>query len=347
MRTTRRPTMAEVAKRAGCSQSTVSLVLNGIPNVRIAEETRRRVREVARAIGYQVPWPRLGGGGEMGVIGFVVDRLATRPEAVVSADGAREAAWAEGRMLLIVSTLSDPEVERRSIESLLARPLEGLIYASIMTRKVEPPELLRRVPSVLLNCYCEDRSYPSVVPGEIAGGQAATRRLIRAGHSRIGVINGETWMDAARDRFEGYRRALATADIPFDPDLVRDGNWEYGSGYDRARSLLDLPDPPTAIFCANDRMAVGAYASLGELGLRIPDDVAIIGYDDQEIAPPLSPPLTTMLLPHRERGQWAVGRLLHEPADGAERRHPIVKLECPLVERESVQPAVRAKAAAS
>src|SRR5690242_19658687 len=123
MRTPRRATMAEVAKRAGCSQSTVSLVLNEIPSVRIAEETRRRVREAARAIGYQVPWPRLGGGGEMGVIGFVVDRLATSPEAVVSVDGAREAAWAEGRMLLIVSTLSDPEVERRSIESLLARPV--------------------------------------------------------------------------------------------------------------------------------------------------------------------------------------------------------------------------------
>src|SRR3954453_4598959 len=143
----------------------------------------------------------------MGVIGFVIDRLATSPEAVVSVDGAREAAWAEGRMLLIVSTLSDPEVERRSIESLLARPREGLIYASIMTRKVEPPELLRRVLSVLLNCYCEDRSYPSVVPGEIAVGQAATRRLVRAGHSRIGIINGETWMDAPRHRFVCYRRA--------------------------------------------------------------------------------------------------------------------------------------------
>jgi LacI family transcriptional regulator len=341
--------MAEVAKRAGCSQSTVSLVLNDIPNVRIGEETRRRVREAARAIGYQVPWPRLGGGGEMGVIGFVVDRLATSPEAVVSADGAREAAWAEGRMLLIVSTLSDPEVERRSIESLLARPVEGLVYASIMTRKVDPPDLLRRVPSVLLNCYCEDRSYPSVVPGEIAGGQAATRRLIRAGHVRIGIINGEMWMDAARDRFEGYRRALATADIPFDPDLVRDGNWDYGSGYEHARSLMGLPDPPTAIFCANDRMAVGAYAALGELGLRIPDDVAVIGYDDQEVAQHLSPQLTTMLLPHREMGQWAVERLLHqEGGSGRERegRHAVVKLECPLVERESVQAAIRVKAAA-
>jgi LacI family transcriptional regulator len=334
----RRPTMSEVARRAGCSQSTVSLVLNEIPNVRIAEETRRRVREAARTIGYQAPRPRLeGGGAAMGVIGFVVDRLATSAEAVVSADGAREAAWASGRMLLIVSTLSDPEVELRSIEALLARPVDGLVYASIMTRRVEPPALLRRTRSVLLNCYGDDLAHPAVVPGEVAGGHAATQRLIAAGHARIGVINGEAWMDAARDRFKGYRRALATADIPYDPELVRDGNWEYGGGHEHTRSLMALRRPPTAIFCANDRTAVGCYAALGEMGLRIPGDVAVIGYDDQEVAQHLTPQLTTMLLPHREMGQWAVERLLEGDAGGGG-PHPVVKLECPLVERESVAP---------
>jgi LacI family transcriptional regulator len=341
--------MGDVAKLAGCSQSTVSLVLNEIPNVRIAEETRRRVREAARSIGYQVPWAHARPMGAMREIGFVVDRLATSPEAVVSIDGAHEAARQDDHLLLIATTLSDPEIERATLASLLSRPIDGLIYASIMTRRIEPPELPRSVPTVLLNCYTEDRALPSVIPGEIAGGQAATTHLARAGHRRIAIVTGEMWMEAAQDRLRGYRRALATADVPFDPELVREGNWEYGSGYEAARALTSLPDPPTAIFFANDRMAVGGYARLREQGLRIPQDISVIGYDDQAICQELSPPLTTMVLPHREMGQWAVEWLLHEaqrPHGGrhseTERPHqgrfPVVKLDCPLVDRDSVGP---------
>jgi LacI family transcriptional regulator len=234
--------------------------------------------------------------------------------------------------------LSDPELERHALESLLARPVEGLIYASIMTRKVTPPQLPRPVPTVLLNCYTDDRSLPAVVPGELAGGQAATQRLLRAGHRRIAIVNGEMWMDAAQDRFRGYRRALATADIAFDPDLVREGNWEYASGAAATRSLLALADPPTAIVFANDRMAVGGYAALAAAGLRVPRDLSVIGYDDQPICQELDPPLTSLVLPHREMGQWAIDWLLHEAARPHRGKHPIVKLDCPLVERESVGP---------
>ena len=235
--------MGDVAKLAGCSQSTVSLVLNEIPNVRIAEDTRRRVREAARALGYQVPWADARPVGAMREIGFVVDRLATSPEAVVLIDGAHEAARQDDRLLLIAATLSDADIERSALASLLSRPIDGLIYASIMTRRIEPPALPRRVPTVLLNCYTEDRLFPSVVPGELAGGQAATTHLVRAGHRRIAHVTGEMWMEAAQDRLRGYRRALATADLPFDPELVREGNWEYGSGYDAARAMMDLASP--------------------------------------------------------------------------------------------------------
>lgn len=330
--------MGDVARLAGCSQSTVSLVLNEIPNVRIAEDTRRRVREAAQEIGYRMPWAHARPVGAMREIGFVVDRLATSPEAVVSIDGAHEAARQEDHLLLIAATLSDAEIERSTLASLLARPIDGLIYASIMTRRIEPPQLPRHVPTVLLNCYTDDRSFPAVVPGELAGGQSATQRLVRAGHRRIAHVTGEMWMEAAQDRLRGYRRALATADLPFDPDLVCEGNWEYGSGHDAARRLMGLPDPPTAIFFANDRMAVGGYALLRERGLRIPEDVSVIGYDDQAVCQELTPALTTMVLPHREMGQWAVERLLHQAGRPHGGRHAIVKLDCPLVERDSVGP---------
>ena len=150
--------------------------------------------------------------------------------------------------------------------------VDALIYATIMTRKVEVPAQLykARVPVVLLNCYSDDRHFPSVCPGEVAGGHRATETLVRAGHRRIAIITGEMWMDAARDRLRGYRQALATADIAYDPALVREGNWQTSAGYEQTQTLMKLKHPPTAIFCSNDRMAVGCYEALKERGLLDP-----------------------------------------------------------------------------
>ena len=113
-------------------------------------------------------------------------------------------------------------------------------------------------------------------------------------------------MEASRQRLRGYRQALATADLPFHPDLPREGNWEALSGYEATLALMALPSPPTAIFCANDLMAVGCYEALRELGLNIPSDVAVMGYDDREIAQHLHPPLSSVLLPPISR--WARSR---------------------------------------
>lgn len=335
-----RVTMMDVAREAGCSQSTVSLVLNGVPDVRISEETQRRVWDAARKLRYLiVPRSARKSPGGNGVIGFVVDRLSTSPEAVVSADGAREAGWENDVSVLVAHTLNDEEMERRAFSLFNSMPLVGLIFASIMTREIKMPPFLENVPSVLLNCYSQERRLPSVVPGEVAGGHLATARLLAAGHRRIGFINGEEWMDASEDRFKGYRQALSSADIPYDPALYRAGDWQLRSGYLHTKSLLELNDPPTAIFCANDRMAVGCYMALTEMGKRIPDDIAVMGYDDEEVARHLMPQLTTVVLPHREMGRWAVEYLLNHRHEPKRRRYPVVKIECPLVERDSVQPA--------
>ncbi len=145
-----------------------------------------------------------------------------------------------------------------------------------------------------------------------------------AGHRRIGYINGEPWQDAARDRLKGYRTALATADLPFAPELVREGDWSSGLGFEQTLSLMREPNPPTAIFCANDLMAIGAIEALKQLGLRVPEDVSVLGYDDQEIARHTHPPLSTVVLPNYELGRWAVETLLqeeHNRAAGAPVRH--------------------------
>ena len=331
----KRVTMTDVARLAACSQSTVSVVLNNTPGIRISKATRERVIKVAEQLGYEIIPGHAALSDRPRQIAIVFDRIATSPEAVVSIDGAREMAWTTGHVVTVAQTLNDAEMEPVTIEALLRNGVDALLYATIMTRKVEVPAPLysARVPVVLLNCYSDDRHFPSVCPGEVAGGHRATETLIRAGHRRIAMITGEMWMDAARDRLRGYRQALATADIAYDPALVREGNWQTSAGYEQTHALMKLRHPPTAIFCSNDRMAVGCYEALKERGLSIPDDVSVVGYDDEEVARHLSPQLTTLVLPHRDMGRWAIERAL-SPATGG--KQPITKLECPLIVRDSV-----------
>ena len=342
-RISKRVTMTDIARLAGCSQATVSFVLNKTPGIKLATETRERVIEAARSLGYAAPnfahidVVNASAPATDGKIGFVVDQLATSPEAVVAIEGARQASWNAGNIILVAQTLNDPEMEPRTIRALAEQGISALIYMAIFTREVTLPQAVYDldVPVILLNCYSADHAFPAVVPSEIAGGQHSTRHLIQHGHRRIGTITGEPWMEAAKDRLKGYRRALATADIPFDPALVIDGDWSASAGYEATKKLLALADQPTSIFCQNDRTAIGCYEALKEAGMRIPEDISVIGYDDEEISRHLHPQLTTSILPHRAMGRWAIEQL-DMPPGGPGTRHPITKLECPLVERFSV-----------
>jgi LacI family transcriptional regulator len=342
-RVNKRVTMTDIARIAGCSQATVSFVLNKTPGIKLAAETRERVIEAARSLGYAAPnFAHLDSHDAYapavdGKIGFVVDQLATSPEAVVAIEGARQASWNAGNIILVAQTLNDPEMEPRTIRALREQGISALIYMAIFTREVTLPDYLYNldIPLVLLNCYTADYAFPAVVPSEIAGGQHSTRHLIQHGHRRIGIITGEPWMEAAKDRLRGYRRALATADIPFDAELVIEGDWSASAGYKATKTLLALKDRPTAIFCQNDRTAIGCYEALKEAGIRIPEDISVIGYDDEEISRHLHPQLTTSVLPHRAMGRWAIEQL-DSYAPGSGTRYPITKLECPLVERLSV-----------
>jgi len=339
-----RVTMTDIAREAGCSQATVSIVLNRTQGIKISSETQERVLAAARQLGYaapsfahlQAPRPQVEG-----TVGFIVDQLSTSPEAVVAIEGARAAAWNARNVVLVAQTLSDPDMEPRTIRALLDQGVSALVYMTIFTRQIEVPQALRGldVPVILLNCHSADHAFPAVVPSEIAGGHSATRHLIEMGHSRIATITGEPWMEAAQDRLKGYRRALATADIPFDPKLVLHGDWSASAGYKATKTLLALPEQPTAIFCQNDRTAIGCYEALKEAGLSIPGDMSVVGYDDEEISRHLNPRLTTSILPHRAMGQWAIEQL--EEQVGSHRRYPITKLECPLIVRDSVaRPAI-------
>lgn len=331
-----RPTMMDVAALAGVSQATVSLVLNEIAGARLTETTRNRVQQAARDLGYQLVrrGPRRTA-AEQTLIGVIIDEISTDPWMALAFDGVREKAWEYGYSVNLAVSRGNAELEELVIGHMQRQPLIGVIYGTILTRRVDPLKAMTDQPLVLLNCYNADRSLPSVVPADLLGGRTATERLIKAGHRRIGFINGQAGVDAARDRLRGYKDALTSADLPFDPALVCPGNWEPASGFEGTQALMALDEPPTAIFCGNDKMAMGCYEALKELGKRIPQDVAVIGFDDREIAQSLRPPLTTLVLPHYEMGAMAA-ELLIDLAGGLPVRRAQMKVECPLVERRSV-----------
>lgn len=341
----RRPTMTDVAQAAGVSQSTVSMVLNNVPGARLSADTRARVLGTAVTLGYRLPRREIQWSDHAQrrqVIGYLVDEVSTSPHPVLSVDGARDAAWSQGCVVQLAVTRNNADQEVAAIESLRANPgLLGIVYSTIYTREVTLPDALHGLPLVLLNCHDRAKRHPAVVPAEVAGGHAGTEHLIEMGHRRIGFINGEPWMEAAQDRLKGYRRALATADLPFDASLVVNGDWMAGTGYTGALALMRRAGPPSAIFCANDLMAIGALAALRQLGLEVPGDVSLLGYDDQEIARHTHPPLSTMVLPNYEMGQAAVEQLLalaQPEARPGRNRRTLTKIDGPLVRRESVGP---------
>jgi LacI family transcriptional regulator len=269
------------------------------------------------------------------VIGFLSDDIATTPFAVDIIRGAQNAALARGKVLLVMDTESNAQVEEQALKLMTGWQVEGVIYASAHHRVVHPVAALRAARAVLVDCFVEDRSLTAVVPDEVQGGRTATEALLASGRRRIGFINGPASFPASLGRLEGYRQALAAAGVPFDPALVREGDWWQESGYAHTKALMSLPDPPTALFCGNDWMAMGAYDALKELGCGIPRDIAVIGFDNREaIAAHMRPALTTIALPYYEMGQWAVEMLLSQ--QGGEDEPVQAMLECPLVRRSSV-----------
>jgi LacI family transcriptional regulator len=339
----KRASIRDVAALSGVSLTTVSHVLNDVGHARVAEETRVRVREAAEQLSYRPS--KMARGLRMQqtqTLGLISDSIATTPYAFEMILGAQEAALTRGWTLLLLNTEADPEAERRAIREIVDHQAEGVIYASMYHRVVELPTELRGIPTVLLDAECDDPRIPSVVPDEYGGARTAVEHLIAQGHQRIGFVNNRDDIPATRARLRAYRDALEAAGLQADDSLVAEGRPASDGGYQAASHLLDLHRDqarPSALFCFNDRMAMGAYRAAAEITLRVPADLSIIGFDNQsEIAEGLYPQLTTIALPHYKMGAWAVQTLVERIARPTARRkanYPLV-MECPLVLRESV-----------
>ncbi|KQS75204.1 LacI family transcriptional regulator [Rhizobium sp. Leaf384] len=332
---TKKPTMSDIAVACGVSQATVSLVLNNAPGTRISSATRDAVMTKAAEIGYTTVHRRPD---RRPVIAMIINDVTSSPHVAGLIDGVTESANERGLLVSIMPTGGDSDAEQAVLDHLAAMPIAGVIYARLITQQINIPPGLLNVPTVLLNCYTGDRSIPSVVPGDLVAGQTSALLLIKAGHRRVGYIGGEDTIEAARERIKGYRRALMMHDIALDPAIVFKGGWTIRGGYDAFKSIMMVPDPPTAICCFSDRTAMGVYAAAAELGLKIPEDISVVGFDNETYTADMVPPLTTMELPHSEMGRYAaehLADLLASPRKTS--RNFQVKIECELIERQSVK----------
>jgi LacI family transcriptional regulator len=337
----RRPRIKDVAELAGVSTATVSLVLNEVDGVRVAQATRERVRAAARELGYRPnSLARSLRTQRTQMIGFISDQIATTPFAGRMIQGAEDAAWRAGYVLLLVNTGGTEDSRRRAVQALLERQVDGILFATMFHQVVDVPEAILSTPVVALDAEPRLPGVPYVVPDETGGAEAIVTELVAAGHRRIAHITDRLRSTAAVLRLQAYRDVLGRHGIPVDPALVVEDDTDHEGGYRAAKLLFDLTPAPTAVFCFNDQVAMGVYRAVAERGLQIPDDVSVVGFDDQElIAGALSPGLTTVALPHYAMGEWALRTLLLRIQDsGMDGDAPAELMACPLVRRASVGP---------
>ncbi|MES4902528.1 MULTISPECIES: LacI family DNA-binding transcriptional regulator [unclassified Streptomyces] len=338
-----RPTSRDVARLAGVSHTAVSFVFNDRAEGNLSAATQERIRQAAARLGYR-PDPVARGlrRRRTAVIGLVTDEIASSPFAGRLLRGAMETAWDSGHLVLTIDSGGDPAKEDAAVAELLDRRVDGIIYASMSLRRVRVPEGLHRTRSVLANCLAEDDSLPAVIPAERAGGRTAARLLLDEGHRRVAMVGGQDDI-ASVERLRGFRDAVRAKGILVPKEWVLRTGGEISGGYEGATRMLDgVPADrrPTGLFCYNDRVAAGVLHAAARLGIAVPGELSVVGYDDQEhMAAFLAPPLTTVALPHRAMGE-AAARLLLEAIDTG--RTPLAttrRLAGPVISRASVGPA--------
>jgi LacI family transcriptional regulator len=328
-----RVTITDVARAAGVSVATVSKVVNG--RYGVAPATFERVMAVVTELGYETSLIAASlRRSKTNVIGVLVTEFESYSAELLKGIGA--AAHGTGYELMayagLVEGMSRDGWERRSLSRLAGTLIDGAI---LVTPSVLMPET--SVPVVAIDPH-KGRGGPSTVDSDNVGGaRAATDHLLSLGHRRIAHLRGRADLESSHRRELGYRTSLEAAGVEFDPALVRDGEYQRKEGYTAALELLARPDRPTAVFAANDLSALGAIAAAHELGLRVPHDVSVVGFDDIPDAGRSTPSLTTFAQPLHEMGAEAF-RMLMDLLSGRESGLRHEHLVGSLVVRESTAP---------
>ena len=266
-------------------------------------------------------------------IGIIVDDLLS-PFTPPIVRGIQDYLNQHGFLSLIVNSDWDPDHEQAAIQTLLSRPVDGIIFVEYSHQTISEALERSNKPRVFVHRLFGSPIKNSVVPDDYYGASLATEHLIGLGHRRIGYINGPENWHTCRARLNGYRETLAAHNVSFDPALVQPGDWEIESGYAAAKNCLQLAERPTAIFAANDLMALGAIYAIQDAGLSVPGDLAVVGYDNRNFTKTFRPRITTVNMPVIEMGGVAAELLLRQIAEGRKEEEEI-KVKGQLIIRET------------
>jgi len=302
-------TLKMVAERAGVSVNTASRAINNKPDINL--ETKKRVLQIAKELGYirnaAAVALRTKKTGTIGVV--IADNR--NPFYAEVLNGMEEAAREKNYHIILANTQRDYKKEEEAINLLLAKRVDGLLITPVQDRDDDIKNLINaNIPFVIVGRDFENIEVEAVYSNEVKGGFLATEYLIKKGHKRIALIDGFLYKSPARGRLEGYKRALKKYGISLDDDLLSVGDIDVKDGYERTNQLFEKELDFTAIFAYNDMMAFGAMQAIKEKGLRIPEDIGLVGYDDIPFSSLISPSLSTIRLKKQELGAESLKLLL-------------------------------------
>lgn len=308
IRETKRITMRQIAARARVSVGTVSHVINHTAGVR--EPVRRRVLEAIERLGYR---PSLLARGlrrnQTTIIGVIIPDISN-PFFPLVVRGVEDIAYQNSYRLMLCNADNDAQKEQVYFDELRAYRMAGLIVIpSANSRLVAAADTAGELPVVCLDRCPEGWKGDSITVDNTEGAYQATRYLLELGHRRIAAITGQLHVTSAVERLKGFKRALREFAVTIAPEYIQEGRFDRLSGYEKSLLLLQFSPRPTAIFAANDLVALGVLAAMRELGLRCPEDVSLTGFDDLELASFTNPALTTVAQPAYQMGARAAALL--------------------------------------
>ncbi|EJY0697591.1 TPA: substrate-binding domain-containing protein [Vibrio parahaemolyticus] len=330
-------TMKDIAKLAGVSTSTVSHVINKTRFV--SEEISERVNNAAKELNYYAPsaLARSLKVNRTKTIGMLVT-TSTNPFFGEVVKGVERSCYHKGYSLILCNTEGDNERMRQSINTLLQKRVDGLILmcSSLEGERIDVFERYPDIPVVVMDWGPMLFTSDKIQDNSLRGGYLAAKYLIDCGHTEIGCITGPLIKHQAQMRYEGYKRAMNEAGLEFNANWIIESDFECEGGYQAFKKMTERGTLPSSIFVSNDMMAMGVINAANELGIKVPDDLSIIGYDDIHIAKFMSPSLTTIHQPKYRLGQAAVETLVRR-LDDKSNEAQVVQLEPTLVVRNSVK----------
>ena len=319
--------MKDVARLAGVSTSTVSHVIN--KDRFVSESVTDKVEAAIKALNYAP--------SALARSLKLNQTRTTNPFYSELVRGVERSCFERGYSLVLCNTEGDEQRMNRNLETLMQKRVDGLLLLCTETHQPSR-EIMQRypsIPTVMMDWSPFDGESDLIQDNSLLGGDLATQHLIEKGFTRIACITGPLDKTPARLRLEGYRAAMKRAGLPVPEGYEITGDFEFGGGFEAMQTLLSHKQRPQAVFTGNDAMAVGAYQALYQSGLRIPQDMAVVGYDDIELARYMTPPLTTIHQPKDELGELAIDVLIHRMAQPALQQQRL-QLTPVLMERGSV-----------